>query len=140
MKQFTKNPALVVVTLLLLAGDVALAGPDPNPVAAPDGPAATAAPATSPMPPLSYKGCYNSSGGMQDAGGYIFQSSGYCQRVCVPMQKGVFGVHYSSHCFCGDELPPDENKVDESQCNLGCSGTSADKCMHFPLPSWSGLS
>ena len=129
MKPFAKSQTLIAAAFLLLAGDVAMAGPEPQPIAAAAGVTATAAPQTAPMPALTYKGCYNATGGMQDVGSYIFQSSGYCQRVCVPMQKGVMGVHYASHCFCGDELPPDENKVPDSECNLGCSGTSQDTCM-----------
>lgn len=112
------------VLALWLASDSAVAGPDPEPVAV----AAAAATTSLVLRAMEYKGCYNSSDGLTDYGPYTWQSSGWCQKVCVGKNFKVLGLWKGSDCFCGDVVPPASALVDDSQCNSGCYGINTQMC------------
>jgi cell wall integrity and stress response component len=79
--------------------------------------------------PLVDKGCYSSADGLYDQGKYTYQSSGYCQQVCVSGGYPVMALWKGSDCLCGHTLPPDSAKTDNSNCNTPCDGYNIDMCM-----------
>ena len=93
------------------------------------------APATSGLKPLVYKGCYTSSKPMTDQGPWTYQSPGYCQQICVKLNKPVMGLTEGSNCWCGDLLPSSSSKVSDSQCNTPCQGYAPDMCTYSGVSS-----
>ncbi|GAB7365847.1 hypothetical protein MBLNU230_g7179t1 [Neophaeotheca triangularis] len=77
---------------------------------------------------MTYKGCYSSSRGLSDQGSHIYQTSGYCQPICVDQGSAVLGLSGGSDCWCGDQLPPEDSLVDDSNCDTGCNGYRQEDC------------
>ncbi|KAF2864195.1 WSC-domain-containing protein [Piedraia hortae CBS 480.64] len=77
---------------------------------------------------MTYSGCYSSSGSLDDQGPYMYQTSGYCQPICLKKNNAVLGLSGGSDCWCGDTLPPANTKVDDSKCDSPCNGYGSDKC------------
>ncbi len=96
---------------------------------------ATAAPQPEALPQaaagykqLAYVGCFSSSETLVDQGQHVFQTSGYCQQVCVNITKPVMGLKDGSNCWCGDLLPPETAKVEDGRCDIPCTGYDKDMC------------
>ncbi|CZT15957.1 uncharacterized protein RCC_01797 [Ramularia collo-cygni] len=70
------------------------------------------------------EGCYSSSGSLQNHGKNIYQSTGACFTSCDKTVIGLTG----SECYCGDEVPPFSDKVEDSKCSTPCPGYPYDKC------------
>lgn len=73
-------------------------------------------------------GCYSKPDPLTSQGTYTFQSSGYCQGVCVALNKAVMGTTGGSDCYCGDELPALDVEVDSSNCQTPCDGFGTQNC------------
>ena len=82
---------------------------------------------------LVEEGCYSSSTGLTKNSSYIYNSKGYCQLQCVPLNKAVQATSNADECWCGDEIPPASSKVDDSFCNSPCSGYGDEICMRIQL-------
>ncbi|WEW60579.1 Protein SLG1 [Emydomyces testavorans] len=95
----TLSAAAVAVSILL---DYGLVAASPGP-----------APSDVPINKSTYKGCYSSSGSMEDQGAYTFQSTGYCRDLCTSLKRAVMGLTMGSNCYCGDKLPPASAKTDD---------------------------
>lgn len=80
----------------------------------------------------TYIGCYSSAGALTKTNTHMYQSFGYCQEQCIPKSgenpTAVMGLNQGSDCWCGMALPPDSDKVDDSECNTGCTGFGTDMC------------
>lgn len=63
---------------------------------------------------------------------FKFQSYGHCQQQCIPESghnpQAVMGLNKGSDCWCGSALPPESDKVDDSQCDKPCTGFGTDDC------------
>ncbi|KAK0852188.1 Protein SLG1 [Friedmanniomyces endolithicus] len=55
---------------------------------------------------MTYQACYSSSAGLTDQGSFEYQTSSYCQNICVKQNQAVLGLSAGSDCWCGDTLPP----------------------------------
>lgn len=78
---------------------------------------------------MTYQGCFSSSTPMTNQGSYTYQTSGYCQPICVGQNQAVLGLTGGSNCYCGDQLPPADSKVDDSMCSTPCDGYDKEDCM-----------
>lgn len=78
---------------------------------------------------MTYQGCYSASDGLTDQGAYMYQTTGYCQPICVNQNQAVLGLSAGSDCWCGDTLPPASSKVDDSKCDTPCNGFGTVMCM-----------
>ncbi|KAK0940684.1 Protein SLG1 [Friedmanniomyces endolithicus] len=58
------------------------------------------------LPAMTYQACYSSSAGLTDQGSFEYQTSSYCQNICVKQNQAVLGLSAGSDCWCGDTLPP----------------------------------
>src|ERR1700738_5169007 len=65
-------------------------------------------------------GCYNSSQALKFQATDTFQSSGACQKSCVPLNKPVMAMTGEKECWCGDNMPPLSSKVDDAYCTSSC--------------------
>lgn len=79
---------------------------------------------------MTQEGCYSSSAPMTDQGPWTYQTSGYCQPICVGQNKPVMATTNGSNCWCGDQLPALDTKVDSSQCNTPCNGYDQEMCTY----------
>ncbi|EMC99977.1 hypothetical protein BAUCODRAFT_30404 [Baudoinia panamericana UAMH 10762] len=77
---------------------------------------------------MTYEGCFSSSSGFTNQGDYMYQTSGYCQPLCVNQNDAVLATNNGSSCWCGNTLPPANSKVDDSQCNVPCNGFDKENC------------
>lgn len=77
---------------------------------------------------MTYQGCYSSSAGLTDQGSYQYQTTGWCQPICVKQNNSVLGLSGGSNCWCGDAIPPASSKVSDSQCNSPCNGFGQQNC------------
>ncbi len=78
--------------------------------------------------PMTPEGCFSSSASMQDLGGYMYQSMGYCQKQCAQLGKAVMATTAGSNCWCGDVLPAAISKVADEKCDSPCNGYPQSKC------------
>ena len=83
------------------------------------------------------QGCYSSSTPLKDQGTNIYQSSGACQKTCVEgsTSYAVMAMTEGSNCFCGDMLPAEDTKVDDSKCDTPCDGYDQEMCKSFGMPA-----
>lgn len=80
----------------------------------------------------TYYGCYNSSGSLQTKGDDNFQSRGKCRETCVKDPGySVQAMTNSTLCLCGNYLPNNAYKVDDSKCKQGCPGFVQETCKSF---------
>ena len=86
--------------------------------------------ATTGLRPLTNAGCFSSSDPLQDQGSWTYQSPGYCQGLCVKLQKPVMATTGGSNCFCGDQLPLASSKSSDSSCNTPCFGYDKINCTY----------
>ncbi|KAK5130068.1 hypothetical protein LTR08_002501 [Meristemomyces frigidus] len=77
---------------------------------------------------MTYQGCFSSSDGLTDQGSWTYQTSGYCQPICVDANQAVLATTGGTNCWCGDVLPQADSKVDDSKCNTPCDGYPAEEC------------
>ncbi len=68
---------------------------------------------------------------MSFAFSYGFMSSDQCKFECVKQGVDVIGLSAGFDCYCGSTTPPSAAKVDDSKCNMGCSGFGAESCMSY---------
>lgn len=77
---------------------------------------------------MTQVGCYSQVPTFKDLGKYTYQSSGYCQRQCVPQGYPVMALYDGGHCLCGKKLPPKSTKTDKSNCDKSCDGWPEEYC------------
>ncbi|KAF7890646.1 hypothetical protein EAF00_008961 [Botryotinia globosa] len=77
---------------------------------------------------LTYQGCFSSGAGLTKNSSYTYNSKGYCQTQCVPADYAVQATYNSNECWCGDDLPPAADLVDDSKCNSPCAGIDTEMC------------
>ncbi|KAI9738214.1 MAG: hypothetical protein M1834_008712 [Cirrosporium novae-zelandiae] len=77
---------------------------------------------------MTYEGCFDDAGPLVDQGSYTYQSPGYCQTVCVKLNKAVMGLKSGSNCWCGNLIPANSSYVSESKCDSSCDGYDKDIC------------
>ncbi|KAK4099167.1 hypothetical protein N658DRAFT_517589 [Parathielavia hyrcaniae] len=70
------------------------------------------------------QGCFKSSGDLKLINStVIFNSiSGCGELICYKQKYAVGGTMGGSQCFCGNEYPPKEDQVDNSNCDYPCTG------------------
>jgi cell wall integrity and stress response component len=61
----------------------------------------------------------------------MYQSTGYCGEQCTGAKQAVMALTNGNDCWCGAELPSDDDKVDDSKCSTPCTGYGQDNCT-FP--------
>lgn len=113
-----KSSFVSLAATVLLTTQYAVA----DPVAAP------AASSTIVLKAMTSEGCYSSSTGLTFNSTYTYQTSGWCQPICVEMDQAVLGLSGGDECYCGDELPPTASKVDDKYCNDPCAGYDTEYC------------
>lgn len=91
------------------------------------------APLPDPTPSVPVKtntliGCYAVDSSLTVQYGYIYQASGWCQKVCLSLSSPapIMGLGAGAYCYCGTSLP--SQKVDLSKCDTSCQGYPVDKC------------
>jgi len=82
-----------------------------------------------------YYACYSSAGKTEQKGELQFNSRGVCQQLCVTTEQGKGGDGFSvmamtkgSLCYCGNTLPNDSLKVEDSKCKQPCPGFDPETC------------
>jgi hypothetical protein len=79
------------------------------------------------------KGCYSSNSGLTFKDTYTWQSKSHCQSQCGPMNAAVEATTKGTDCWCGNSLPPASSLVDDSFCNVQCTGYGAgEMCRRSP--------
>jgi cell wall integrity and stress response component len=73
--------------------------------------------------------CYDTLGSIEDPGTNSgFQSSGECQKTCTIKNSTVMVTSGGTTCYCGDTLPANNHKADETDCNIPCGGYDVQNC------------
>lgn len=72
-------------------------------------------------------GCFSSSDSLTYQDTYGFQTSGYCQNLCVPLNKPVIAIN-GTDCWCGETMPPASDMVSDSLCDTPCPGFGQATC------------
>ncbi len=91
-------------------------------------------PARSPMPgAMTSQGCYSSAA----RGWYTIANErtgmltmGGCAKACTEDGATVAALK-ATDCFCGAEYPPEENLIEDSQCNFPCPGYPLEACKSY---------
>lgn len=84
--------------------------------------------ATVPVSAMSTLGCFATGVPLEDHGKGLFVTAGSCQQICVQLDKDVLGLSEGDHCWCGDEFPPENTKIDNKKCTSTCSGDDTTNC------------
>ena len=58
----------------------------------------------------------------------IYACTFRCLEHCSSLCHTYYGLIWGNQCACGNDLPADEYKQDESYCNLSCVGDSSVAC------------
>ena len=81
----------------------------------------------------TYQGCYSDavsdrvlSGASYTNASSMTQES--CITYCSSAGYSVAGVEYSDECYCDHELASSSTKEADADCNMACSGDSAEVC------------
>ncbi|QSZ28781.1 hypothetical protein DSL72_003286 [Monilinia vaccinii-corymbosi] len=77
---------------------------------------------------LKYEGCFSSGDGLAKNSTYIYNSRGYCQTQCAPLDHPVQATYDGDECWCGDYVPPEASLVDDSKCDSPCTGIDTEMC------------
>jgi cell wall integrity and stress response component len=72
-------------------------------------------------------GCYGNVDNLTLNSTNEFNTQGLCSTACRGMSKAV-GAAYSSDCYCGDEYPPLNTLLDDSECTEPCPGYDTQAC------------
>ena len=79
-----------------------------------------------------YMGCYKDSGERRLDGARYDDAVNMTDESCVAFcSSGGFplaGVEYAQECYCGYQFKSGAVKLDESVCNVPCTGNSAEPC------------
>jgi cell wall integrity and stress response component len=75
------------------------------------------------------QGCYYNIGDMDKIGVLQFNSKDKCAKdTCYQQKRPVAATLAGNECFCGDKMPPLAALVDDSHCNIGCTGYDQQAC------------
>ncbi|KAL5427597.1 hypothetical protein PMIN06_012874 [Paraphaeosphaeria minitans] len=77
---------------------------------------------------MSTLGCFSTGVPLEDHGKGRFVSAGSCQQICVQLDKNVLGLSDGERCWCGDQFPPKDTKIDDKKCTSMCSGDDTTVC------------
>ncbi len=79
-----------------------------------------------------YEGCWTEGVGVRAlSGGSIADgamSTSACGSFCLNLGFVMFGLEYSSECFCGNELAASSTLVGDGDCAMACSGAPGESC------------
>ena len=79
---------------------------------------------------FAYRGCYTDSSAQRAFTGAVYYDSALtveeCSTDCSKFQ--FFGVEYGRECYCGNTQDPSSVLAGVSDCNMACSGNSAEFC------------
>jgi len=86
--------------------------------------------------PYSYQGCYTDSGAARSLTVLSESTSGMTIENCLSFcnsregydNLAYVGVEYASECYCDWVLQDTAVQVDDSECNMPCSGNSSQPC------------
>lgn len=71
-------------------------------------------------------GCYKTTTGLTLKDTSIYNSIGHCgPKSCLG--QAAFAM-IDQKCYCGDKIPADADKVDDSKCSIKCPGFPPDTC------------
>ncbi|KAF2685611.1 hypothetical protein K458DRAFT_15075 [Lentithecium fluviatile CBS 122367] len=83
---------------------------------------------TLPASAMETIGCFATGVPLEDHGSGEFASPGKCQLICLQLNKNILGLSEGTNCWCGDLVPPESTKTDNSSCSTTCSGTDKAIC------------
>ncbi|KAL2752055.1 hypothetical protein ACRALDRAFT_2089701, partial [Sodiomyces alcalophilus JCM 7366] len=72
-------------------------------------------------------GCYKSQGDWDKGSEIQYLSMGSCSDKCRAEEALVCATG-NGLCFCGDTMPPEDDLVDDSNCNHPCDGFGEEAC------------
>ncbi|RVD86715.1 uncharacterized protein DFL_004977 [Arthrobotrys flagrans] len=83
-----------------------------------------------------YLGCYNETLDITNDraiyGGNVTKSTDMTVEECLEACKGrnydYAGLEYTSECWCGPYLSDLSQKLEDTQCDLGCAGNNSEAC------------
>lgn len=80
---------------------------------------------------ITNQGCFNSSLGLTLVDDNLdFNTDGKCGQLCADKDYDVGATSGGQECWCGDEYPPEQNRVDDAECNIGCTGFNTEACRY----------
>ncbi|KAK3900094.1 hypothetical protein C8A05DRAFT_36263 [Staphylotrichum tortipilum] len=75
------------------------------------------------------QGCYKSSGSLKYISSPQYNTIGSCGKdTCLQAGYAVGGTMGGNQCFCGNTYPPKSDLVDDSKCDVGCTGYGEVAC------------
>ncbi|PKY00748.1 WSC-domain-containing protein [Aspergillus campestris IBT 28561] len=72
--------------------------------------------------------CYSDSGDLKSLGLSKYESTELCGVACRDRGAPVAAVSGGNECWCGDEVPSEDSKVDKEKCNTKCDGWPESTC------------
>lgn len=77
------------------------------------------------------QGCFKSAGELEDKGGYTRSgvTSGMCKDEARDAKALVFAMK-GDKCLLGDTYPPEDDLVDDENCNFPCPSYQQEACMY----------
>lgn len=75
------------------------------------------------------QGCYSSQGELVSIGTLEYNSKDKCAvENCKAQGHAVAASMGGNECYCGDKYPPKSALVNDTYCNIGCTGYDWDAC------------
>lgn len=77
----------------------------------------------------SYAGCYKETGG-KTFNSKTMNSRSLTVDSCMSFCAGysLFGLQYSSECYCGSTIASSSSLTNDTDCNMSCSGNNSQYC------------
>lgn len=86
------------------------------------------------------QGCYSHPGELVAIGVIPYNSKDECSvKNCKAQGKAVAATMGGAECFCGDKYPPHEAQVEDSKCDMACTGWPYEACAYPKSSSVSGV-
>ena len=83
------------------------------------------------------QGCFSSPGELVEVTTLEYNSKDECSvKTCKAQGKAVAATMGGNQCWCGDKYPPQIAMVNDTSCNIGCTGYDYDACSYSAFQVW----
>lgn len=78
---------------------------------------------------FNVQGCFDDFGELEFMGTPDWNSKSKCAELtCRAKNYAVAATSGGNECYCGHKYPSSKNRVDDSKCNVGCTGYDIEAC------------
>ena len=77
------------------------------------------------------QGCYKNLNNYVFNQTFIYNTDGSCQKRCAPAGYNAMATTKGTDCWCGNSIPSDADKIEDTFCNVPCAGFGDNNCEYL---------